>query len=551
MRLPENTPVAFLDLISDIERGKIRIPQFQREFVWDIQRSANLIDSIIKGYPIGTFIFWKTEERLRSIRNIGNINLPDPKEGDLIDFVLDGQQRLNSLFASLKGLIIKREDKRTEDYSNMFIDLDAKEDEQIVILDIHDKNEKTYIKINDLLHGSIKFLSSFPEKYQDLLEKYKIRINSYSFSILLIKEASIDIATEVFTRTNVGGKTLTLFEIMVAKIFDNDRNFDLSEKYKELIEILSPRGYETISDATVLQCVSIILSKECTRKAILKLQKEHFIDIWNEVVDSIERTVEYFRNFYRIPVSKLLPYNALIVPFTYFFHLHKDKPTGNKQKYLQDYFWRCSLSSRFSSAVETKLSQDIKRIDLILKDELPQYDWSVDLSEEFIKNNGWFSTSSSYIKAILCIYAYQEPKSFNSDAKVNISNDWLKIASSKNYHHFFPKAYLKKQKVDEFLINHIANITIIDDFLNKKQIGDKSPKLYMTEFIQENDNINKTMKTHLIDIEKGVLDNDYNTFFSERLKAISKELKDRVIERETDKKYQVEAIPYSDDVDEY
>jgi hypothetical protein len=129
------------------------------------------------------------------------------------------------------------------------------------------------------------------------------------------------------------------------------------------------------------------------------------------------------------------------------------------------------LSGRYSSSVESKLAQDIKRIDRILADELPSYDWSIDTSEKFIKDNGWFSAARSYIKAILCVYAYHQPKSFNDNSIVNISNYWLKQANSKNYHHFFPKSYLKGKKYDSFYINHILNITIVDDFLNKREIG--------------------------------------------------------------------------------
>jgi uncharacterized protein with ParB-like and HNH nuclease domain len=77
MKLPEPQTRTFLSLISEIEKGQIKIPQFQRDFVWSIQKSAGLIDSIIKGYPIGTFIFWKTKDRLRSIRNLGNQTLPE------------------------------------------------------------------------------------------------------------------------------------------------------------------------------------------------------------------------------------------------------------------------------------------------------------------------------------------------------------------------------------------------------------------------------------------------------------------------------------------
>jgi len=540
MRLPENLPMTYSSLISDIEKGQIRIPQFQRDFVWTKQKSASLIDSIIKGYPIGTFIFWRTKDRLRSIRSIGNISVPNLIEGEFVDFVLDGQQRLTSLFASLKGIKIERENNKIDDYSEIYINLEAKEDERIVTIDIENIHENNLIKITDLLYGGLTLLASYPKEHLKKLEEYKKRIESYTFSIIQIKDAPIDVATEIFTRINVGGKSLTLFEIMVAKTFDYERDFDLSKKYDELIDNLRRINYETISDATVLQTVAILLKKECNRKTILKLSKKDFIDIWDEVVDAIERTVEYFKNFYRIPVSQLLPYNALVVPFAYFFYHHKDKPTDEKQKFLEDFFWRCSLSGRYSSSVESKLAQDIKRIDEILENKLPKYEWSIDTSPDFIIENGWFSAGRSYIKAILAIFAYHQPKSFNDNSIVNISNYWLKQANSKNYHHFFPKAYLKKQGEDDFYINHILNITIVDDFLNKREIGAKAPSNYMKKFKKSNPYIDETMKTHLIlDLDKfGIWTDDYNKFFQERANAVSNEISKRIIKQEVDKKQQ-------------
>ena len=63
MELPQPQTMNFSILISEIEKGQIKIPQFQRHFVWSIKKSAGLIYSIIKGYPIGTFIFWKTKAK--------------------------------------------------------------------------------------------------------------------------------------------------------------------------------------------------------------------------------------------------------------------------------------------------------------------------------------------------------------------------------------------------------------------------------------------------------------------------------------------------------
>lgn len=525
----------FKNIMNNIETGKIKIPQFQRDFVWSVKKSARLMDSIVKGYPIGTLIFWKTQERLRTVKNIGGTDLPEPPEGEYVDFVLDGQQRLTSLYASLNGLKIERENNIIDDYSEIFVDLDATEEEQIVIVDTSDRNLQSIIRLTDLLYGKLSFFKNYPEEYFDRISDIQERIKTYRYSVIQVEKAPIDIATEIFTRINVEGKPLTLFEIMVAKMFDVERDFDLSEKFNELIERLKPINYETISGAIVLQTISLILDKECKRKVILKLNKQDFINKWESVVDAIERSVEYFRNFYRIPVSQLLPYNPMIVPFAYFFYHHPEKPYGDMQRYLQDFFWRCALSARYSSSLESKLAQDVKRIDQIISGNLPKYDWTVNISPEYILENGGFNAGRSYVKAILCIYAYHQPKSFNDNSIVNISNYWLKQANSKNYHHFFPRAFMKGKKEEKY-VNHILNITIVDDFLNKNKIRAKPPSKYMKEFKDINPNLQETMKTHLImDFDKfGIWNDNYNEFIWERAKIVSKELEQRIIKQEID-----------------
>ncbi len=530
----ENIPVKYSDLISEIETGQVKIPQFQRKFVWGVKASAKLLDSIIKGYPIGTFIYWRTNERLRAVRNLGNIELPEPKDGEYVNFVLDGQQRLTSLFATLKGVHITDEDGKISDYSEMYVDLTASDDGEIIIIDTSKMEPHTFIKVTDLMEGSLTMLAAFPEEHHPTIVRYKKIIQSYTFSVINLKNAPIDVATEVFTRLNVGGKALTLFEIMVAKTYDAAREFDLSEKYDELKEELSTSQYDTIPSATVLQVVAILLEKDCTRKQILKLEKKRFIDIWDEAIDCIKQSVDFFRS-YGIVVSRILPYNALIVPFSYFYYHHKKNPTGEMKKRLEDYFWRASLGFRYSSGVESKLAQDIEKIDKIIKGEQPKYEWAITIDEEYIENNGWFSTGKAFIKAILCLYAKQKPKSFDNNLDVIMDNSWLKIASSKNYHHFYPKSWLQKNYKDweYFYVNHIVNITIVNDLLNKRTIKTKSPKVYMKTFDRQNKDLRSTMKTHLIDIDKdGLWNNDYNKFYHSRLKRIAKALNKFIIPQE-------------------
>ena len=534
-------PYKYSELIDDIESGEIKIPQFQRDFVWELKSSAELLDSIFKNYPIGSFIFWKTKDRMRSIKNIGQLDLPEPKEGEPVNYVLDGQQRITSLFACLKGVKIKKEGKKDDtDYSKIYVDLNKNKDETAVTSDTSDiKNlpEKTYISIKDLMERDFDLWNTYSKEMQNKINEYNKALSEYTFSIIEVKNAEIEIAADIFTRINTGGLSLTLFEIMVAKTYDLKRDFDLDKKFKALLEDLSHSQYDTIPPATVLRTLSILYKRDCSRKEILKIPKDKFIDMWEPTVNAIKSAIDYFRSCYKIPVSKLLPYNDLIVPFAYYFSKHKDRPTGEVKKRLQDFFWRASFGARYSSSVVSKLISDINKIDQILKNEPVKYEWTINTTDQFIKNNGGFGTGRSYIKAILSIFASLKPLSFDDNSEVMIDNNYLKQSNSKNYHHFFPKKYLEKTRsdLDKFDINHIINITIVDNRSNLK-IKNKAPSKYVSDYSQKNKNISDSLKTHLIgDLEKfGITNNDYNKFFDERAILISKEIEKRVILTESD-----------------
>lgn len=547
MQQPQPSAQSFSTLMHQIETGAIKIPQFQRSFVWDRRKSAKLLDSLLKGYPIGTFIFWKTREELRSIRNLGNIELPPTPKGDYIHYVLDGQQRLTTLFAAAKGLNVER-DGRSDDFSKMYIDLDGAEDVDLVLTDVSEKEQLSFISVRDLLKANFTTLAKFPEKYYDKMEAYKRILEGYNFSVILVPEAEIDVATEIFTRINFTGQPLSVFEIMVAKTYSAERDFDLSERTSQLLEELSEVGYGTITDTAILQAVSVIMVKECSKKEILRLDKEGFIDTWPNALEAVRAAVDYFRSYFKIPVSQLLPYKALLVPFAYFFFRHPRRPSVDEQNHLQDLFWRVSLGGYYSQSLESRLAQDVRRIDAILEGRIPDYDYPVDTRKEFILENGVFNTGRSFIKSILCLLAARRPQSFLDNTEVFISNDWLTRANSRNYHHFFPKAFLNHRGKEHYSVNHIGNITIVDEFLNKAAIKAKAPSVYMREFQKKNPNLTSAMNTHLVNPDQfGVWDDDYGRFLDRRCAAISKVLSSKVIKRDIDERGQLATF---DDFDE-
>ena len=535
---PENQSKKYQNLFTDIDSGRIKIPKFQRDFVWNKEQTAKLIDSIIKGFPIGTFIFWKTSEELRYIKDIGNVSLPEPSKGDAVFYVLDGQQRITSLYAVRKGLRINK-DGQEIDYKDISIDLACNPDEDGQVVIVEPLPNTFSISVYKLLNGSLtELVKDYPEDV--LLERidiYRKRLTGYDFSTIVIPDYPIDIACEIFTRINTGGTELTLFEIMVAKTYDQVRNFDLSEEYEWLInnngadKDLEDAGFDTIPSSTVLQCISAHICQQVRRKDILRLDKSEFISNWALVKNGIFAAVDYIRTHLRIPVSRLLPYNALLVPFAYFFIRNGWRiPSPLQHKLLTQYFWWASLSNRFASAAEGKIALDLKRIDDILVEQPPSYRGEeISFSVDDLRWRS-FGTGDAFCKALLCLFAYFEPKSFASNGLVKIDNSWLKVAASKNYHHFFPKSYLQKVNFSDWQANSILNITIVDDYLNKRTIGAKSPGEYMRTFAENNPELDRTMKTHLIDDLNvyGVWDNNYEVFIERRGQRVLEEIAKRL-----------------------
>jgi hypothetical protein len=533
---PKPDSKTYDDLISEIKKGIIKVPKFQRDFVWDIWKTASLLDSILKGYPIGTFILWETDQRINEVKNIGNLDLPDTPSGQNVQYVLDGQQRITSLFAAYLGAKIQKSgEKKVTDYKDIVVnladDLDESEDNIITV-----KGEVAEtVSLHDVLHFDFEMsqalaVKGFTNAQIGRISHYSRAFSTYAFSTVTLRKNDIESAIDVFTRINTGGKVLTLFEIMSAKTYDEENKFDMQALWEDFQEKLKERKYENISPTVILQLLSLLISetKECKRKTILTLEKVDILNTWDDAISSIEIAIDYFRSVLRIPVSQLLPYDTLIVPFAYFFSVTGKTPNGQQRKYLEELFWRSALSMRYSSATESKLAADIKRVDKIIEGERPSYaDVRLYISSAADLKETSFSTGNAICKSILCILAYQEPKDFHNNAKILLDNSYLKIASSKNYHHFFPRAFLKKAETP--YANSIVNITLVSADLNKNKIRAKAPSVYLEEFKDENSELSQALRTHLIDIDhSGVIQDDYTAFLKYRSEALFAEITKRI-----------------------
>jgi hypothetical protein len=508
---------------------------FQRDFVWDKVQTAKLLDSIIKGYPVGTFIFWKTRDRVRHYRDIGNITLPEPPTGDAIQYVLDGQQRITSLYAVRKGLRITRDGEEI-DYKDICIDLSADPlGEEDAVLPEPPEGAKT-ISVHDVLTKGITDFDSYSAEHRQKIHTCQAALTGYDFSVIEIPEYGIDVACDIFTRINTGGRALSLFEIMVAKTYDPEADFDLEEKYQELLEggdddsekCLADASFETIPAITILQCISAHLCGGIRQSDILRLDRKSVTEAWPRVKQTIFAAIDHLQSHLGVAVSRLLPYPVLLVPFSHFFDLNDLHPADTEQcRRLAEYFFRASLGNRFTSGVGTKMMGDLHKIALIRKGDQPSYQGEeFHLSPESLAERR-FAINDAYSKAILCLLVSQGPRNLQNNGVVKVNNSWLRKSASKNIHHIFPKAWIKKHGKPGWDANSVANIMIAEEYLNQRVIRTKSPAIYMSAFAEENLTLHECLLTQLIDREcfKALQANDYYTFISQRAQTITEKIK--------------------------
>ena len=531
MQQPENQSKKYSTLFNDIDQGRIKIPQFQRDFVWVKAQTAALIDSILKGFPIGTFILWKTQERLRHMRNIGNIELKEPDPGDSVQYVLDGQQRITSLYAVRTGARITRDGKEV-DYKDIAVNLTIEPNDEDEVVFEQAPSGHECISVYRLLSATTSELfGDHGEQYLDRISDYKSRLEGYDFSTVVINEYSIDVACEVFTRINTGGKELTLFEIMVAKTFDQDRNFDLDEYYRKLVSTdgdgkdLESAGYGEIPPETILQCVAANAVGSIDRRDILKIEKQSFIDSWKPTISGLFAAIDYLRTHMNIGVSRIIPYNAILIPLSWFF-ANNGHISNDQHMLLRQYFYWASINYRFQSGVATKIADDLRKMKRIQQGKNLRYNkQELKISSHDLEERT-FSVGDAFCKAIICLLAEKKPLRLNSNGEVLLDNSWLKIASSKNYHHFFPRAFLRKKKYEDGYSNSLMNIVLVDDYLNKRVIRARAPSKYVKQFEKENPELQEALKTHYIGAPErmGIWNDNYDRFVKERAKIIAKAL---------------------------
>lgn len=514
--------ISFQDLITEVSSCKIQIPPFQRSFVWRPSDIRYLLDSIYRGYPIGSFIFWKTSRKLPRKRNIGNLLLDERKisEGTEIDYVLDGQQRITSLYAAVKGSTIDDENFR------FLFDLKGKKFIVSKTDDIeNDKIEES--DCNNLLIpvGKIfvesraaynKIMLKYPPEYQDTLNNLYDRFVSYRFSVIKVidkifseEENQSDGVSQVvhmFTRINETGRKLTVVAKMVARCWGE--GFDLRESLDKFFE--ENNGLETIREETLLQAASVILNfkKARSRDILDKTNIRKLEEEWENIIKSFLLAIEFVTSKMKIRKLEYLPFDAVLVPLTYLFQKKHAIDHGQTQL-IEQWFWRVCLSNRYDSTVEARIEEDCDAFDELLNGKQPAFNYLIDwdtLKTRLIAQP--YNLRNAFVKTVLALYSYAEPKNLTDGRNVSLDHVFSGYYKH-NLHHVFPQAYLRNNKPEQKdLFNSIVNIMFIPLIVNNG-ISATPPSTYFHELQNTNNDFKNILQHHYIpSLENSGLLND-------------------------------------------
>lgn len=534
---PVSIPLKLSDIETNLSNGTFVIPDFQRDFVWDIEQSAQLLDSWIKGYPLGAFILWTTDEQLCKIKQIGNTVIYDKQDDTAkTTYILDGQQRITSIFAAIKGLTIKN-----RSYADIIINLEADlADYETDVVTVRSEDvDFVNISFAKLCENDLKyFVLNYPN-HIDKISAIQKKLNELDFPSIKIDNVNIDVATDIFTRLNTGGKKLTPFEIITAKTYKPDE-FNLVEKAKECRDNINVAYKNAVADSDLVKMVALCVKGGTTKNHQLKLTRNEMIDSFDAVVKALNSAISFCIHSLKIPVGNMIAYTPILYLYVYFFYKYNKiyavkSPSKKQQDYLIDYYWRCVLNGRFGRATDTKIAADAKNvIDKILSDDEPEQ-ISVSLSVDAFIINGSFAQKTAYIKGLIGLLMSLSPKSLSKNSLVSFDQNWISMPDKNNYHHFFPVKMVGQTWTNE-PVNNICNIILQDASTNQVDIGNRRPSDYIDEFYNSNSELQKTLNDHLIfDIDTyGIKSDDFETFIKKRASAFIEEIKARLVVVETD-----------------
>ncbi len=412
IKKPNASTFPLEDLIDEVLTGGVRIPEFQRPFRWQWEDVRRLMDSIIRGYPIGSVLLWTRPAKEENV-NIGALQILAPKKDEAL-WVVDGQQRLTSLANALN------DNGFTDPRFGIAYDLSHQELVKPVGEKIHVINLPTIFDLQRLL----KWFSEHPESTQYFEEATKVAkaIREYSIPAYIVEQDNEDVLRDIFDRMNNYGKRLTLAEVFSA-LHGGPRDDGKSQNLSDIASNINDRYlFGTIDDDTVLRAILARRGSDITRdirtefsgiRGSREFPNETPQEAYAQGEKALSKAVNFLQSEAGVPHFSFLSYRYLLVVLTRFF-AHYPTPSPRNIELLRRWFWRAAIigltvfggGTRASRALCSQVIPDneVQSVQNLLRT----------VSEGPLKSpniHGFRSTSSS-TRILLCAMWSCHPRSF-------------------------------------------------------------------------------------------------------------------------------------------
>ncbi|GAA9902364.1 DUF262 domain-containing protein [Helicobacter pylori] len=539
------------------------LPDIQREYVWlkkaDEKKIEQLFDSILRGYPIGSFLFWKLQKEdiaksdeqdenklnfqlYQFITNYDERKSHNEKmrieqiTRDELSIVLDGQQRLTSLYIGLKGTRMLRrkyaKKNNPNDYEEKRLYLNLKHQpnmdnpEDNYQFEFHAKaptNDKKHwwFKVGDILelesvwdyaqeHG-------LKENELNLLEKLKDAFHTKQLiSFFEEKEKNLNKVLNIFIRVNSGGVKLSYSDLLMS-ILTASFSSDIREKMNELVDALKLKGFPNMEQDQVLKTCLLLIGKDTTfeLKNFNKNNVKEIEENWEKITESIYNAAKLLETFGYV---KYLGSAYILSTLAYFYFL-KQKMDKNDEEQALKFVRNAQIMGYFGRSTDTKLSiiahsiKEARTFEAFNHNLAKHQTCPLKITNDAIEGMVFFNSHARVFPVLQILYP-----------NLNYKTTTFQID------HIYPKSKFKKEneKLDKGFYecgNHLYNLQLLEGTENSAK-KDKDPEVWLKEEYKNEQAIEEYKKRNYIDPKLKLEWENIKEFRKKREEAIIERLKE-------------------------
>ena len=466
----ETTSVSIGTLAQRVHDGGLELPEIQRNFVWSKPQVRDLLDSLYRGFPVGTLLFWRTGD-LAYTREI-EVGAAQSGTTRTADFVLDGQQRLTAL----TRLIYDGEpDVRFHI-----------ETEQFEVANAASRRDPHWIPVSEVFQrGAVEVaadrnLIGEPDAKQ-LLQRlsHLEHMKDLTVTVHILDGFDYDDVTEIFVRVNSKGTRLRQSELAIARLAFRLPGM-VTEDLKSFEESLDDSGYD-IDLRFLVRCLTAVATDQSKFPALTNVAPDDLRKAWKDTAKAIEHFVNLVKQNLGLESWEWVPSNnAMVVPVAYLARQPKNEVDANG---ALRWFLLSSMWQRYAGSSETAMDQDLR----LLREQSPFEALERQLKQEV----GRLEVSADDLddagrRSPLFLPAYLA-------CRMNGATDWatgVKLSTTNlgtqhllELHHIFPRALIS-ERYSRKDVNEIANLAFISKTANLR-IGKTRPTKYLPDIPPE------------------------------------------------------------------